>query len=111
MPEVAPYNSGMLEILILVKFTRYLASVAREKGRTSAWAALGAVLWIGGEVFGFLVGAIAGLEDFAAYGPALVCAAIGAGVAYGIVALLPAVAPLETSGFADYPGVTKSRFG
>jgi hypothetical protein len=113
MRGAAPYNGNktMLEILILVKFTRYLASVARNKGRSSAWAALGAVFWIGGEVFGFLVGALAGMEDLAAYLPALICAALGAAAAYGIVALLPAVVTEPAAGFADYPGVTKSRFG
>jgi len=85
--------------------------VARDKGRSSAWAALGAVFWIGGEVFGFLVGVLAGMEDLASYLPALICAALGAAAAYGIVALLPAVATQDASGFAAYPGITKSRFG
>lgn len=101
----------MLEIILLFGLARHLAAVARNKGRSSAWAALGVVFWIGGEVFGFVVGALAGMEGIATYGPALVCAVLGVGVAATIIYLLPAVCSDDTPGTADYPSVTKSRFG
>ena len=77
----------MLEILFLVWFCRKLASMAKEKGRSGGWGGLGALFWIGGEVVGFVIGGVA-QAGMGGYLLALVCAGIGAGVAYAIVSSL-----------------------
>jgi hypothetical protein len=94
----------MLEVLFLVWFVRRLAAVAKAKGRTGGWGGLGAAFWIGGEIAGLIVGTLAE-TGAAAYLVALVCAAIGAAVAYFIVKSLPAVsAPREAAGsYAPVP--------
>ncbi len=74
----------MLEILFLVWFVRKLAAMAKSKGRSGGWGALGAAFWIGGEFFGIIAGTAAD-AGMAAYGLALLCAGVGAGVAYAIV--------------------------
>lgn len=77
----------MLEIAFLVWFCRKLASIAKGKGRSGSWGALGALLWIGGEISGFVVGTIAEAEA-GAYLVALLFAALGAVVAYVVVSAL-----------------------
>ncbi len=93
----------MLEILFLARFVRRLAAIAKEKGRSGTWGGLGALLWFGGELFGFVLGA-AVTDDLgpAAYLLALVCAALGATAAYAIVKSLrpvdgPYAVPLRAS--------------
>jgi hypothetical protein len=88
----------MLEILFLVWFVRRLAAIAKAKGRTGGWGGLGAAFWIGGEFAGFIAGSLAD-AGAAAYLVALVCAGVGAAVAYLIVKSLPAAsAPWEAAG-------------
>lgn len=77
----------MLEIIFLVWFGRKLASMATAKGRSGAWALLGVGMWIGGELFGIVLGALLGL-DVGMYLTALACAGVGAAVSYGIVSSL-----------------------
>ena len=77
----------MLEIAFLFWFCRKLASIAKGKGRSGSWGALGAILWIGGEISGFVVGTIADAEA-GSYLVALLFAALGALVAYVIVSAL-----------------------
>ena len=81
----------MIEILILIAFSKTLARIAESKGRSKAWAGLGALGWIGGELVGGVIGAIASDGDGvgAIYAIALLGAAIGAGTAYFIVKSLP----------------------
>jgi hypothetical protein len=74
----------MLEILFLVWFVRRLAKIAREKGRGGGWGGLGAAGWFGGEITGFIVGTAAD-AGAGAYLIALLCAGLGATVAYFIV--------------------------
>jgi hypothetical protein len=74
----------MLEILFLIKFTRHLAKMAREKGRSGGWAGLGVAFWIGGELIGFIVGSLAD-AGAGAYLVALLFAAFGATAAYFVV--------------------------
>jgi hypothetical protein len=78
----------MLEILFLIWFVRKLGSMAREKGRSSGWGALGILGWVGGEFTGFIIGGIADAGVGGSYGLALLCAAVGAGGAYAIVSML-----------------------
>lgn len=77
----------MLEIAFLVWFCRKLASIAKGKGRSGSWGALGALLWIGGEISGFVVGTLADAEA-GSYLVALLFAGLGAVVAYVIVSAL-----------------------
>jgi len=76
----------MLEILFLIWFCKKLSAMAREKNRPGSWGALGAVLWISGEVGGFLLAITGGAEEMAIYGYALLGALLGAVLAYVIVA-------------------------
>jgi hypothetical protein len=76
----------MLEIIILVGFVRRLAAIAKSKGRSGSWGGLGALFWIGGELIGFVVGAVTANDVGAGvYVLALVFAAIGATMAWVIV--------------------------
>lgn len=79
----------MLEILGIIAFARLLSRAATEKGRSKGWAALGVLFWIGGELMGFVVGALLGMETFAQYGVALLMAGTGVLVAYLVVKALP----------------------
>lgn len=78
----------MLELLFLVWFGKRLAAMASDKGRSGWWAALGVAFWVGGEIMGFVVGALLGL-DMASYAVALMFAMVGAVVAYFVVNALP----------------------
>ena len=78
----------MIEIFVLIRFCRRLAAIAREKGRTGAWGALGANQRIGGENGGAMHGISSGAHDLSPYGYALVGAALGACLAYAIVRAL-----------------------
>jgi hypothetical protein len=74
----------MLEILFLVRFCRHLSKLARAKGRSGGWGGLGAGLWLGGEIMGFIVGTAAD-AGAGAYIVALLFAAMGATAAYFVV--------------------------
>jgi hypothetical protein len=74
----------MLEILFLVWFVRKLSAMAKAKGRNGSWGGLGALFWIGGEIIGFIIGGMTS-SGAGAYGLALLCAGVGAGIAYAIV--------------------------
>jgi hypothetical protein len=82
----------MLEILFLVRFVKHLSKLAKQKGRSGRWGSLGVALWLGGEITGFAIGAFA-FDDLGggAYLVALLCAAVGATVAYFVVKSLRAV--------------------
>src|SRR5687768_9147196 len=77
----------MLEIIGLIFFGKKLASIATSKGRSGAWALLGVGMWIGGEIFGFVLGALLGME-IGMYLLGIGCAITGAVVAYFIVSSL-----------------------
>lgn len=89
----------MLEIILLIAFSKKLSSMAKQKGHSGAWGMLGAGMWIGGEIFGFMVGAVLGLEMMGMYGIAIVCALMGVGVSFGIVNSLEPTALAEEEGF------------
>jgi hypothetical protein len=74
----------MLEVLFLIKFTRHLAKMAKERGRSGGWGGLGVAFWLGGEIIGFIVGSVAD-AGAGAYLVALLFAAFGAAAAYFIV--------------------------
>jgi hypothetical protein len=78
----------MLELIILIWFGNMLARMCRQRGRSSAWVALGILFWIGGEIIGGLLGGLLGL-GMGAYLLAIVVAAVGAGVSYTIIKSLP----------------------
>jgi membrane protein DedA with SNARE-associated domain len=93
----------MLEILFLRFFYRKLKSIAQEKNRTGAWGALGVLLWITGEITGFMIAMSAshgGDDTGTMYAFALLGAVFGAVVAYLIVKSLsdvPLGTPLPTA--------------
>ena len=74
----------MLEILFLVFLVRKLSALAKSKGRSGGWGALGAGFYIGGELTGFIVGGIADL-GMGSYLVALAFAAMGALASWLIV--------------------------
>ncbi|WP_164019572.1 hypothetical protein [Pyxidicoccus trucidator] len=78
----------MLEIFALISLCQKLAAIAKEKGRTKAWAALGALFWFLGEIVGFVIGEVMGL-GMGGYLVAIAFACLGAYVAYTIVKALP----------------------
>lgn len=79
----------MLEIFFLRWFYGFLANAAQEKGRSRSWGFLGVAFWFFGEVLGLFVGFASGGAELAAYAGALISAAIGAAIAFGIVKALP----------------------
>ena len=90
----------MLEIFFLAKFCKSLAATAREKNRPTSWAALGALLWIGGEITGAVIGVGNHANGMNLYGAALIGAVIGAVVAWMVVknlSTIPNAAPLPTA--------------
>lgn len=89
----------MLEILFLIWFGRRLATIARSKGRSGAWAVLGVGLWVGGEVIGFAIGTALRME-MAAYAVGIASAIGGALIAWLVVSQLP-----EVGGSSGGPGV------
>ena len=86
----------MLEIAMLVALTRKLLAMATERGAHGAWAALGPVLWISGEISGFFVGGMFGLEDLAAYPLGLLFGAGGATLSWAILREAPISVALPT---------------
>jgi hypothetical protein len=78
----------MLEILFLIWFCKKLAAIARDKNRPGGWGALGAILWVSGEITGAVLGAKTGSGGTALYGCAIAGALLGALVAYVIVMML-----------------------
>ena len=82
----------MLEIILLINFGKKLAEMARGKGRSPGWAALGVAFWFGGEIVGFILAGLLGVDGVPAYGVALAVAGVGILVAYLVVQNLPQVA-------------------
>ncbi|MBL8740177.1 MAG: hypothetical protein JNK04_03750 [Myxococcales bacterium] len=85
----------MLEILLLIALTRALSRIAKSKQQSPMWGGLVVLLWISGEVAGFVVAGLMGLGGVEAYGIALGGAAIGAGVSFLAVTLLPVKAYVD----------------
>lgn len=75
----------MLEIILIIAFSRKLSTMAKERGHSGAWGLLGAGMWIGGEIFGIVLGFLLGAEELALYGMGIVCALIGVAISFGIV--------------------------
>ncbi len=78
----------MLEIFLLIWLGKKLARIAGSKGRSGGWAALGVGFWVLGEIIGFIIGAMMGL-DLGAYVVAIMMAAGAMGIAFLIVSNLP----------------------
>jgi hypothetical protein len=90
----------MLEILVIIGFSRKIAAICKEKGRSAVgWIVMFIGLWFGGEVLGAIVGTVAGLAAGGGEEPGflipwicgLVGAACGAAVAFAIVNGLPSL--------------------
>jgi hypothetical protein len=78
----------MLEFVILILLSRKLAKMAREKGHSGGWAAVGVIAWIVGELVGIALGLALDLGA-GVYLTAFVGAACGAAVGFAIVVALP----------------------
>jgi membrane associated rhomboid family serine protease len=98
----------MIEILILISLSKNIAAKAREKGRSGgAFVVLLLALWIGGELFGAILGCVVSLvaldDDepnmLMCYAGALGGAIVGAVVAFLIV---KAIAPTYSRDEDDY---------
>jgi hypothetical protein len=95
----------MLEIILLVFWTKKIGAMCLQKGRKAGgYKALAVLLWFGGEIMGAIIGVAStsgGQEEpaLAVYGFALVGAAVGTGITYAIVSNLSAL-PAAT----DTPG-------
>ncbi len=87
----------MLEILLLLALTRNIGAMVENKGyKAGRYKALAVILWFGGEILGFAVGAGV-LDDDSTAGAylfALMGAALGAFTAYQIARSLK---PLEAA--------------
>lgn len=84
----------MLEILALVHLTRRIGEIVSAKGRKPFRYKLMAVgLWVGGEVFGFIAGAVVvaftGWPEPVMYLFGLIGAVLGAITAYFIAKTVP----------------------
>ena len=79
----------MLEIVALIFLTRHLSKTAKLKGHTGAYAALGPVLWIGGEIMGAFMGTLLTGELLVGIVIGLVCAVVGAAISAAVVHNLP----------------------
>lgn len=86
-------NASMLEIFVLRAFYRKLADIAQTKNRSASWGWLGVILWITGEIAGFLMTAEAATG--AGYFAALGFAVVGAGIAFAIVSTLSTLPPVD----------------
>jgi hypothetical protein len=84
----------MLEILLVYFLCKKLGTIARDKGRRAGgYQAMLIGMWIGGEFFGGFLGVMMadGEVTAAAYGMALLGAAVGAIGAFVIVSTLKSV--------------------
>ena len=91
----------MIEILVVIGLVSKLSKMAKAKGRSGLWGGLGPLFWFGGEFMGACCGGVGigmtgnayymtGGEKAIIYILALICAGIGAGLAFAIVHFLPA---------------------
>jgi hypothetical protein len=75
----------MIEILVLIFYTRKIGSIAQAKGREAGGFKVYTVfLWFGCEFLAMIFAAISGTRGFGLYPPALAGAVVGAGIAYVI---------------------------
>lgn len=86
----------MIEIAVVVALTRYLLSLVKARGAHGGWAALGPILWVGGEFMGFIIAGAFGLGGMGGYPLALLLAGLGAGLARWIASEAPLSASQET---------------
>jgi hypothetical protein len=96
-------GGSMLEILILIHLCRKNGGIAEKKGhKPGRYKLLTVLLWVGGEIFGGIVGAFLAGEGGGA-GPvyllALLGALAGAGLSRLLVNNLQPVAPLQIEVF------------
>jgi hypothetical protein len=80
----------MFEIIILVFGTRWLAGVAKKRGHSGFLAAMLPAFWIGGEIFGVIVGSLLSDDLLLAILLGLIGAVSGGVLAVAAVHLVPA---------------------
>lgn len=75
----------MIEILVLIFYTRKIGSILQAKGRQAGgFKVLTVVLWFGCEFLGMILAYASGTRGYAIYPSGLLGAATGAGLAYVI---------------------------
>ncbi len=82
---VADWGFAVIEILVLIWLVGRLAKIAKAKGLSGAWGALGLAMWIGGQVFGLILGAAIVVDLIGVYIFALMWAIAGGVASYAIV--------------------------
>ncbi len=91
----------MIEILVVIGLASKLSAMAKAKGRSGLWGGLGPLFWFAGEFMGACCGGVGvgltstsvemtGGENVMIYILALLCAGVGAGLAWAVVHFLPA---------------------
>src|SRR6516164_4919403 len=107
----------MLEIILMVVFSKKIAAMVREKGRSPVgYVVMFILFWIAGEFLGAIVGAIVSLIVNPQQEPSLIIvwplgllgAALGAGIAYFIAS---SVSPVHEhyDGYDDFDDHGRSR--
>ena len=90
----------MIEIFVIIHFSKKLGAIATQKGRAKGFAALGALFWFLGEILGFIIGEVLNL-GMASYALAIACAALGMFIAFSVVKSLSPAPGLEDEALAD----------
>jgi hypothetical protein len=89
----------MLEILVIIGFSRKIAAICKEKGRSAVgWILMFIGLWFGGEVLGAIIGTVAALAvggDEPGFLIPWICGLLGAGcgaaISFAIINGLPSL--------------------
>ena len=83
----------VIEILVVFNLVGRLRKAAAARGASEGWAALGPLLWFGGEVGGFFVAGAFGAEGLIAYLLAIAYAVAGRFLSIYIVDRVPRRTP------------------
>ncbi|MBN2672472.1 MAG: hypothetical protein JXX29_12385 [Deltaproteobacteria bacterium] len=90
----------MIEIFVIIHYSKRLAALASEKGRSKGFAALGGLFWFLGEIIGFVIGNLLGI-GMAAYLVGIGSAILGIFIAFAIVKSLEPAAGFEDEALID----------
>jgi hypothetical protein len=81
-------------VIELFVFASLYQKLALKRGRSSGWGLLGIVGWLSGELVGFVLGSVMGLEG-GAYVVALLGAVLGGFGVYQLLLSLPSLGESE----------------
>jgi len=91
----------LVEVIVLVLGTRWLASAAKKRGQSPFLSALFPAMWIGGEIFGTVTGFLVSSELLVAVLCGWLAALAGGLVAVAVVFVLP---PRDPKSAPSVPG-------